>query len=49
MTTETTKKIMPPLEFMDKMSDWLDERLRSEEIAKRAWKYFMESQYYDKN
>lgn len=46
-------QILPPLEFTAKMHDWMahfnGDALNHQEIAKAAWKYFMESQYYAKN
>ena len=49
--TKTTENIMPPLEFTDKMHDWMAEHtggntLGHETIARLAWKYFMDRQYF---
>jgi hypothetical protein len=53
MTTPTT---LPPLEFIDKMHDWMCELQAHplsphghKELAQRAWKYFEESKYHVKN
>lgn len=52
MITQTTKSDngQPPLEFTDKMHDWMAKlglpvNMHSR-LAKQAWDYFRESQYY---
>lgn len=45
-----SSELKPPLEFIDKMHDWLAEHtgntLGHRTIARMAWKYFQDSQYY---
>lgn len=54
----TIKTTIPPLEFIDKMHDWIHELCDDgdgmfsdghKKLAQKAWKYFMESDYYVKN
>lgn len=45
-----SSEIMPPLEFIDKMHDWMSGLIMPKEmykqVAKEAWKYFQQSKYY---